>query len=570
MTQVDLETFLKKWTAQDGIEYRHDIRTWMQETYHKPFSFWEDLFALKFQDKSATVLFEKYDFYSDCIIRHLGKDLEALKILHPSNNKESCTYDDIHTYVEAQAAHWAQSYAAKAGQTVALILPYGIHYIVALMTALRLGLIVSIVPLEDRFFPAYNVHTALDQIKPDLVVSLSGLDISEKWAHIKLDLTLQRESSSTQSYAYSAGEMVQKHLDLLNGNHMTWIEATRSYLAPIRDGMIALQLKEGTKWARPFHSMYLQEPSCTLTALLAGATIIHVPERVLMEDPQILKDEPVEILGISPPLLEIWLKTPGAPVNKLKLWYRDPLYGNDRSWKSFSEQNKLQKIPTTLCLFEKEKGGITLFSQPLLPEIFALITPSLGSPWKLLKIGSKGEISSEGFGLFQVEPAGERQPFLIISQIGDAWTVSASTSPLREGIPYPIQAIEEATQRLDHVQASIILPERHPEHYLHQQFVLLLFVLPKQYPLFLNQGEEIKAQIQEIIRNQIGAAFVPDRIHFYPIYPKRDPKGPSRTWVESQYQDGSLLIKQSRLPYLNLNLLRQSIYEKIAYNRPLS
>ena len=328
------------------------------------------------------------------------------------------------------------------------MLPYGIHFIVGLMTALRLGLVISVLPLKDRFFSKMQLENGLKALHPDLVVSTGAVPES-----LNLDLSLEKSSSSPlEPHAYKASEMAQ----ILYGEPITSIEATRSYLIPLRDGLIALNLKQSSCWAKPFSSMYHEEPSCTLMALLAGATIFYVSETHLHSNPKALENQAIDIMGVSHPLQQLWLKNPGCP--KLKFWYRNPLIGTDRNWKAFSEINNLEKIPASQLLIDIHKGGVTLASQPKTVEIPTFLHPSLGSPWKLLKAGRKGELSCEGFGLFHVEPEnGTPQP-LVISQISDEWCVSTTTFPLREGVPYPFEYVENAVKTLDLVQTCMVLP----------------------------------------------------------------------------------------------------------------
>ncbi len=560
------EPFIKHWWSGGSVEYRHDVREWMQASYLTPIPFWEGLFAYSTQElgSTSTQLLEKYDFYADCVVRHLGHQNVALKVVSSSGDIQSWTYENIDDLVDIQIPLWRKESQLTPGKTVALVLPYGIEYFVALMTALRLGLVVSILPLRDRFFAHTHFASVLEHIKPDLVVTLADVLLTHQWDRIDIDLSHKKTTKSENgSHAYLAGEIVQKHCNPYSSHAVTLIEATRSYLIPIRDAMITLQLNRSTCWARPGLSMYLEEPFSTITACLAGATTLYVSDGEL----DALKKAAIDVLAVPSHLHFTWIQKPLAPASKLKLWYRSPLYGNDRSWRAFAELNQLQKTPTCQLLFDKERGGNILFSQPQPYDVLTFLHPNLGAPWKLQKLAGKGQESIEGFGLFSAEPKGS-DPHLILSQVGDAWCISGSMSELKEGEPYPKEMVEDTIKTLDFVQTCLIVAERHPQHYHNHQFVLLVFVAPKERSMIDKNKEEWTKKIVEKISQAVGEAFVPDHCQFYAMYPKLVEGMPHRKWIENQYRRGALFHKKDRSIYHTLHLIKQSIYETLAYRVP--
>ncbi|MBS0647900.1 MAG: hypothetical protein JSS10_01590 [Verrucomicrobia bacterium] len=558
---MDVATFIRHWQSEDDVSYRFDVRDWIQKSYSNPLSFWEDLASLyPIEPPSQTVPLQKYDFYADCILRHLGKKNIALKVIHSKTEADAWTYEQIHGFVNAQAPLWK----LKAGQSVALVLPPGLPFLVGLLTALRLGLVISILPFNDRFFPPSQLQPALEQLKPALVVTTPEVELDFKGQILSLDLSLQKQSSTPPpTHAYLPNEIVLQHFNPFAEEKMSPLEAMRCYLIPLRDALIALQLTTSTTWARPLSSLFREEPCCTLMALLAGSTLVHVADNVLLSQPDILKDEPIDILGICPLLQNLWMKHPSLPVSKLKLWYRNPLCGTDQNWKAFHQLNKLQKIPCCQLLIDKERGGITLFSQPK-PLQVSFLHPSLGMSWSLLKINRSGDKALGGFGLFHIEPdSGQPDPF-IISQVGDEWTLSATTVPLREGYPFPLKIIEEKVKALPFALTCMVVTEPHPHHYHNRQFVLLVFVSPKERLSLAQKQEDWNQKILHLIQTEVGTAFVPEQIQFYSLYPKMKNQQIDRNSVEMQAQNGSLFLKQNRSVYHTLNLLRQLIYETLA------
>lgn len=561
---MDVETFIKEWWSGAHLDCRHAIYTWMKESYQHPFAFWEGLFKYSLNElgEAHSILFEKYDFYSDCVVRHLGHERQVLKVIGASGKLTSWSYDELHALVNVQVELWKSKYPINPGQTAALIMPYGIHFLVALLTALRLGMNISLLSKEDRFYCDTHIHAALDVIQPDIVITTSPLPPTEQWNVIELDLSLENSRSTlVVSHAYLPGEILQKHYNPYSEAKIHTIEATRSYLLPLRDALIALRLKPSTCFSRPLASMYLEEPCGTLMALLVGATIVFAADEVLLSNPLALKDELIEVLGVTPSLQELWMKHPGCPSNKLKFWYSTPLYGNARSWNAFAGLNQLQKVASSHLILEKEKGGIVLFSQPQPLQTQMVIHPSLGTPWKLLHLIEKKVESTAGFGLFQPEPAGDSEPHLILSQVGNDWYLSSTTSHLKEGHPYPIQLVENSVKLLDFVQHCMIVVERHPNHFIQKQFTLVVFVLPKEYHTMQQKIEEWNRMIISSIRTNVGDAFAPNRIEVFSFYPKMVKGQLDRQWVDRQYCEGALSNKHHRSIYHSLNRIKELIYE---------
>src|SRR4030065_121019 len=112
---MNVDSFIKEWWSGSSLDYRHEIREWMKDSYIQPISFWQDLFA---QSPKTSIIMEKYDFYSDCILTHVGKGLKAF-----ITGKVTWTYDQINQLIEIQSYVWKSQYNELApGQTVALFL----------------------------------------------------------------------------------------------------------------------------------------------------------------------------------------------------------------------------------------------------------------------------------------------------------------------------------------------------------------------------------------------------------------------------------------------------------------
>lgn len=577
--KIDIGSFIDRWWSQKNLSYQAEIRDWMMQSYEEPFIFWNALFKY-YQEMGGEIQsqpLKSYNFYHDCVLKHLRDNPSALTIVHPDQQTETYTYYELHQLIETQTAVWREKFKVEAGQTIAMIFPQGIHLLVSLMTALRLGLSVCLLPLKDPFLGSDHLLSALKQLNPDYIATSIGtpwLDtnpIAHQSRIIDVDLSIKKTvQSSPPPHLYSAHDIVIKVFDpyRLRTKKMTLIDANTAYACSIRNGIFALPLKLGTQWIRPLSSIFNEEPLATLTALLAGATMMYVPEHVLRSDPYRLKKESIEVIEISASLRDLWTRYPGCPSEKLKLWYKNPLVGNIHEWTAFSEQNKLQTVPTTNLITDPAKGGFIVFSQPKPIKDLFLIHPSLGTPWALLHPNGSGEKSFNNYGIFQHEPLDAQDGYLIMAQIGDDWVIQTTTVPIKNGIPYPVQQIEKAIEELDFVEMCMILPHRSTQGTLSHSFVLILFLPPKSRSLIETHRENWSYQIRSIIEQNIGEVFVPETIVFYSLYPKMKQGAIDRNWVQMRYESGWLARQERNPAYHALNLLRQSVYEKLTHPMP--
>lgn len=502
------------------------MSTHLEET---PLHFWNTLFEEGEAYKS--IPFENYDFYHDCIIRHLEKNQIAII----DNHKWS--YSQIHERVSSQIPIWKE-FGLNAEDRIAIALPQGIDFVVALMTALRLGLSFSIHPLEDPYLGSKRLKREVKQPNIDAVITLPGQDLGEKILEWNLNPEIEMDLTSP-SHTYQAGDTVFDSLD-----------ANGAFLYPLRDGKLTLSLKRSTVWARPLSSMLHDEPFATIAAFLAGATLFHISNSALIEAPQCLKNEAIEVLGVAPRLLDLWIKTPGAPHSKIYLWYKSPFLGNLKKWETFNELNTLQKKHSAELLIQPERGGITLASTPKPYAGVTFMKPSLGIPWKILDLSGNGEESWEGVGYFDLNPR------LILGEVQESFVISKTTLPIQKGDFYPSKEVEQHVDGLEFSLGCIVMEDRDPNDMVGSRVTLIIFVSPEKQ--FVNTADwEEKAH--QTINQEVGEAYLPDRVLFYPFYPNRKEGEIDRNWVLGQYH-GGLLPQKKRSPAIHhLNLFRQAV-----------
>lgn len=566
---MDRERFAAQWFSQKNGNYQTDVQEWIHQSYSNPVVFWKEIVEEEPSEAlNATIPFVQYNFYRDCIERRLETNKSALKVFYEGDSSETWTYRDIHDLVEAQIGLWVEEFHMVAGQAIALAMPYGIEFLVALMAALKLGLIVCPVPIRDRFVSRDCYLAALEVMKPDwIAISSKNEEGFEKNPNILfIDLTIKKRFDfSIDSHAYAMDSPLFKNYDFFHADDgkSRLVSANEGYLYTLRDGLLAFNLDPGAIWCSPLSSLYYEEPYCTMAALMAGAARAYIAAETLLANPLRLKEESIGILGVSDALLQLWTRKPGCPSSKLKLWYRSPLLGNVQKWLAFSQLNELQKIPCSSLWLDKNRGGVVLFSQPKSAEEFRTVYPSLGVPWSLVHLNGSGE-KMQDFGILHIETSPSDNSPITLASVGGAWIVHSCPSPRREGHPYPVEQVEKILLMLDFVLACAVVPEHNSQDPLNSRIAVLIFVEPKKEPLISIRQEEWDERICHKIQKAIGEAYLPDRTLFYGIYPPIKEKKIDKKWILQQYANGLLFSKQKHPLYKHLNLLRQSIYEKLA------
>lgn len=523
---MDLKKYAQIWWSDNHLkldEHKIDITT-----------FWYSCPSLYPGLKS--IPYKSYDFYHDCILRHLEKNPIAIK------GEKNWTYAQIHELVNRQQSHW-KNFGLTVGSTVALVVPNGIDFIVALMTALKLGLCVTILPLNDPYLGKMKLDKILQDQSFDLIVtSPSSKIIGKNILEWNLECHYSEDVDSL-SHVYSPTSQA-----------FSFVNTDNAFLAPLRDGYTMLSLKEETVCAHPLSSQLMNEPFTTLAILLSGATLFHIDETKLLQDPTSLKNTDIEILEVSPSLLHLWNQTPGCPQSKLRLWYKSPLLGNLSDWDHFNTQNNLKKVSFSDLYIDPSAGGVILASKPKPYSGQTFLSPPLGVDWKILDLNNTREEAVEGVGYYNLKSS------LILGQVQESWVISWSTIPIYKGTFYPTEAVEQCVNRLSFISACMVIGERDPKDLVSSQITLLLFINNENIAF---QIENWKILIHETIIQEVGEAFLPNRILPFTFYPNRLDGKLNRNWVLGQYHNGLLYRKQNSPIYHQFNLFKHAIYQTL-------
>lgn len=566
-----ISKFINLWWAKTPSSVPGSTLDWMDRSYLEPPFFWAELFAYQ---ESVTSLplhssFEdQYDFYHDCVVRHIESKRAVLKVFKKDSEVESWTYEELHRCVNYQIKKW-KDYSLLPGQLVAIVAPPGFYFLIALFTTLRLGLQFCYFPTESPSLAKKEIVRIIETIKPNLLVTTLEDDtfISYKSPIILLNEIRQDEQNyHPTSYFYPAKELLQKSLSTYtqNTDSLLSLDVNTTYLHALRDGLIALNLKPGMSYVSPLSCPIQTKPCTIFMTLILGATLVEVSDDTIRDSPTLLKDKKIDIIGISEPLEQLWSKEGGLPTTQLKCCYKNPLTSNSQRWKSFIEQNKMEKIPTYNLIIDNSRGGITLFSKPCIDNLDFFIRPSLGTPWSLTQINGRDDPSLNGFGVFHLHLScrkpNTKENNLILAQIGTEWIISGTIVPCRDGNTFPIKKVEEVVSAIPFVKGCMIYTLPQTGRVASHQFLLLLFINPMKID---QEQDSLTKEIVFQIENNIGSAFLPSRIEYYPLYPKMEDGAIDRNWCSSQYAEGLLSRKKNMQVYQILGTLKMLVGEKV-------
>ena len=127
MQHVDPEKLILHWWSHPSSPLPLDCEDWIEKSYSDSKTFWEALFDLHQKSKrtpSQSVLGKQYDFYHDCIIRHIQSSDIAYTLV-TKERTEHWTYKQLHHCVNYQVRKWSK-HNPQHGQIIVIALSPGI------------------------------------------------------------------------------------------------------------------------------------------------------------------------------------------------------------------------------------------------------------------------------------------------------------------------------------------------------------------------------------------------------------------------------------------------------------
>ncbi len=565
-------------------ESRLKLEEAIRDSHGNPESFWKELPIL--HGEITGLKANQFNLYHDCITRHLGKRRCALKIAK-NGALTGWTFEQLDRLVNFQYDRWINA-EIKPGLHVAIVMPVGIHFLVTLLTALRIGLKFTFLPLDSPALSTKRIWTYLDQINPDLIMTTSDdaafINQSSDSVRSKLDKTSLFSGGSREKswywlidYLEEKGEVKEKEMaTALSGDvvqialacqterigEVRSVKIQELYFSLMRDGLVILGLKPGVTWAYSSYCSLREQPFCLLASLFYGACTIYFTEQNLQLNSQLLENEPIDVLHISPETKHLMYEAKGFPKHKLKLCTRSIFdHEDERSWDLFKERCKLEKTPFSRVYWDNSQSGVILFSLPSTDKYEVGLWPSMGIPWVLVQCNELREYSLEPFGILKQSNYSDSN--LIVTRLQNGCYIGSTVVPTKDGYTLPIDALQQAVSLFEFVDKGILLNLKNLGGAFEAKRVLIIFVKSKHSAEIEKQKKAWTLQLVMHIKEFFGPVFAPDQFEFYPFSPKLEGDNVDRNWCEHQYATGLFARKRRMKVYELLNHLRTLVKEGV-------
>jgi len=268
-------------------------------------------------------------------------------------------------------------------------------------------------------------------------------------------------------------------------------------------------------------------------------------------------------VGIVARVRDILLARGGAAGERWSSWFRNPAGSQQMGlWFRFVEELGLKHCEVANLKWDAALGGCTLFSTRRKGTVHLEVMPSAGVPWQLFNpaVPELGPVAGHG-ALALVLPGGDPEAPSLTGNIvagagagqGCVWSFAGTLAGTDQGRRYPESEVLDLLRELPGGVDCCICREPLLGGDPEAAVALLVFTAGSQAP-------DESALLGEIVRRitaQMGPEFVPDRIRFFPLKPRRDENGElDQVWCRDQYLSGALFRKSRDDLYRTLSQLR--------------
>lgn len=556
---------LESWSEKSRTSA--EVEDFAQNSYENPENFWEELLdsiQTKYGLTSHSILFQSYHFYHDCIVRHLNQNLIAFKWMEENSWRE-WSYDHIHRLVNYQVKRWRNQLQDWSGN-VAIIMPLGINFLVGVLTAVRLGLTLTVLPLDSPLLPEKRLRHLLDQLKVKMILTTpeasSTIPGDERhWLIEYLEESEKYEQGT--DYIYKPHDYIQfaYSCHMQHEHTLVPVNAQEMYLNALRDGYLTFGLRSGMTWGYCSDCPLREQPYLLFTALLCGATTVILPEKQLQQNPELVSSLSIDVLGIAPILRDLWTEQEGLPKSRLNHWYYNLFDDDQKAWSTFIQKNKLEKLASTRLIIDNASGGVPITSITVNDEERDPLWPSFGVGWDLLQYGQQEVSSVYPYGIFKRNSESNLPSNLLLTRLGVGWELATTVTPQKRGYTIPLKEMEETAESLEFVDFAFLLTLPIPYSPLSTQSILLVFINPLLWEELPKQQNDWESAIKVEIKRSLGSPFIPTKIEFFPLVPRIEDGNLDRDWCYHQYTSGLLSRKKTLKAYHWLSLLKKSVLD---------
>lgn len=537
---------------------------WLRQSYDAPDAFWNELLGANgtfFTFPAKSRLHLKYDFHHDIFARNRQNPAPAFRWFQETGGWQELGYSRLEQLVAREAARW-ESLGAAAGRILCIVSHLNERFLISLLAALKIGLIVSILPPLGSSF----LRRRIDAVAPDLIRAPDEYaPMLAQYRGILLPDGAggRTEADDSRSHSYVGSKPFALCFDpsTATPDVPRELNADSAYLSAIRDGSVALGLRPGQAVAAPGFGMMETQPALLLACLLNGATYVHMEERDVARNPGLLVDRPLRCVGITPAIREILLGSPVDVGKNWDFWFRDPAESRDiEMWTEFIEALKLRDAFSCNQRWNASLGGCILFSVRRRGSPHAHMLPAAGVPWSLADPADNERDSLSGCGWFAVRPPGMQKGGIVtggmLAEGRNEWLFVRPVLSGRSGKFYPAEEVLEALSGHPHGSSCSVVEVPASRADGSSLFVLLVFVGGRQV-----SEASLSESMRKKIARELGKEFLPDSIEIVPLHPRRGEDGSiDHEWCSKEYLSGGLSRRTRGEAFRCLTELRDLIH----------
>ncbi|HEX8701477.1 MAG TPA: long-chain fatty acid--CoA ligase [Myxococcaceae bacterium] len=498
---------------------------------------------------------QHYDFFHDLVIRHLESERIAFRAYDRLRGWQALSYRQLHDQAARRGSEWAEQ-GVKPGAKLCLVYNMGAELLISLAAALRLGACLSILPPQGTHFVSRRLEAlAPDHIaaEPHQVPLLKGFE--------KLLLRSRGHAlPGFTSYTYKPDEPVGLLFSPLVDPTDTPVPllAADAWRGALCDGLLSFKLGPGDHLAAPGFHLLQHQPALFFATLLRGATFLHLELADLEHEQAPLFEHPLHALGVTPALRDILLRGRGKSLKNLSLWFRCPEERLDwQAWRAWVRQCGLTEVPHANVLIDSTAGGMVAGSWRHVGDIHTEALPAAGRSWTLRDLNMSGQEAAGDVGVLTLLPDKGRPPgYIVLSRIRQQYHYASTRDARKEGRVYPSAEVAAALADLPFVEGVSVVAVPTGGLMGHHRYVLLVFTGAETQEVAARESGARQMELRRRLELRMGAEFLPDRIEFYALYPRRKKGVVDDAWCRSQYLTGALHQKSIHPMFQALTAVR--------------
>ncbi|BBM86660.1 AMP-binding protein [Candidatus Uabimicrobium amorphum] len=536
--------------------------TWLEDSYTKPKDFWQELFSVENKRFSAhSCPFNGYNFYYDLVLRHTSNK-KKVAFYYYNQKWQQLSYYNLHMQVEHLALQWRSS-GVKAGSIMCIVLPMGPKLVVAIMTALKLGLIFSVlVPQGQAFIMNRLTNLTPEHIFTNKIFHLWLKDFKEQILPDDVEVQGQFDFSA---HIYKSGEALGMFFSSVRKDCTQPIPllCDQAYLYALRDGLLTFALHKQQHFVDSEVDFFQYQPYLLLMSLLFGRSYVYLQINQVKEQPKLLNTYKNSLLFIPRKLRELLLEAPKVKLKNCTLWVKSAIESIDLArWIQFSSELKLQEVECCNIVAEAAWGGCVLASRR--KDLLNIeLQPCAGVPWKMENLSEEVINSSVGFFVAEGMNKGDGSlGSLLLMKNQTYWRYTMTDFPSRSGFTWPIEEVISMVEELDFVYACSFAISLEIELGQQYSYILVIFTGVKTKKMLSENKNKWTQEIKNVINLQLGSNYLPNTIEFFPLVPHKKEEKTDHKWCQGQFFSKKLHFKMNNKTFDLLANIQELAYQR--------